>query len=172
MSESVTFSSHSWRALHVIPCHGFQWSNISHLLSLLKIYTFEEFWYVFWIFQMQVILRIFDIRIWMILFSLPWQRSVIFSPLQIVLMVKKNEPLFFFLPLLYNTAVVLCCAPPTQCKVLLLVYYYYSCWVDCLETKCRFLMETDSLESIEFLCLKKKRECIDNLVTTRSFSKR
>lgn len=30
------------------------------------------------------------------LFSLPWQRSVIFSPLQIVLMVK-NEPLFIFL---------------------------------------------------------------------------
>lgn len=57
-----------------------------------------------------------------------------------------------FFPLLYNTAVVLCCIPPTQCKVLLLLYYYYYRWVDCLETKCRFLMETDSLESIEFLC--------------------
>lgn len=29
-------------------------------------------------------------------------------------------------------------------------------------------METDSLESIEFLC--EKRECIDNLVTIRSSS--
>lgn len=64
----------------------------------------------------------------------------------------KNEPHFPF-PL-YNTAIVLCCIPPTQCKVLLLYYYYcyYYCWVDCLGTKCRFLMETDSLETIEFLC--------------------
>lgn len=52
---------------------------------------------------------------------------------------------------LYNTAIVLCCIPPTKCKVLLLYYYCYR-WVDCLEAKCRFLMETDSLESIEFLC--------------------
>lgn len=57
-----------------------------------------------------------------------------------------------FFPPLYNTAIVLCSIPPTQCKVLLLLYYYYYCWVDCLKTKCRFHMETDSLESIEFLC--------------------
>lgn len=67
MSASFTFPSCSWPCiLYMYPCYGFQWSNISHLLSLLKIYAFEEFWYVFWIFQMQVILWIFDIRIWMI----------------------------------------------------------------------------------------------------------
>lgn len=59
----------------------------------------------------------------------------------------KKWATFFFFFSLYNTAIVLCCIPPTRCKVLLLYYYYYR-WVGCLETKCRFHMETDSLESI------------------------
>lgn len=64
---SLTFPPHSWPfILFVCLRSGFQWSNISHLLSLLKTYAFGEFWYVFWIFQMQDILWIFDIRIWMI----------------------------------------------------------------------------------------------------------
>ncbi len=63
---SLTFPPYSLPCiLYMYPCYGFQWSNISRLLSLLKMYAFEEFWYVFWIFQMQDILWIFDIRIWM-----------------------------------------------------------------------------------------------------------
>lgn len=72
VSPSCRSASHS-RHVHdhaygscILSSYGFRWSNISHLLSLLKIYAFKEFWYVFWIFQMQDILWIFDIRIWMI----------------------------------------------------------------------------------------------------------
>lgn len=42
------------------------WLSVKqYLLSLLKVYASEEVWYVFWIFRMQDILWIFDIRIWM-----------------------------------------------------------------------------------------------------------
>lgn len=134
--------------LYMHPHYGFQWSNISHLLSLLKMYAFEQFWYVFWIFQMQDILWIFDIRIWMIFIFTAMTK--ICDLLSFADCIDGEKWATFFS--LYNTAIVLCCIPPTQCKVLLLLYYYYYRWVECLETKCRFLMETDSLESIEFLC--------------------
>lgn len=140
---------HSWPCiLYMHPHYGFQWSNISHLLSLLKMYAFEQFWYVFWIFQMQDILWIFDIRIWMIFIFTAMTK--ICDLLSFADCIDGEKWATFFS--LYNTAIVLCCIPPTQCKVLLLLYYYYYRWVECLETKCRFLMETDSLESIEFLC--------------------
>lgn len=119
-------------------------------ISLLKMYAFEKFWYVFWIFQMQDILWIFDIRIWMIfIFTAMTKICDLLSSSDCI---DGEKWATFLFSLLYNTAIVLCCIPPTQCKVLLLLYYYYYCWVDCLETKCRFHMETDSLESIEFLC--------------------
>lgn len=98
------------------------------------------------------------------LFSLPWKRSVIFSPLQIVLMVK-NEPhvLFFFVfSPLYNTAVVLCSIPPTQCKFLLLYNYYY-CWVDCLNKNADFIWKPIALNLLNFYAKKRmyRQSCHD-----------
>lgn len=72
----------------------------------------------------------------------------LWSSLQIVLMVK-NEP-HFFPP--FCMILQLFCAVFLLHSVKFYCCYYYYRWVDCLETKCRFLMETDSLESIEFLC--------------------
>ena len=101
-------SPSSWSASHshhvhdhaycscILSSYGFQWSNISHLLSLLKIYAFEEFWYVFWIFQMQDILWIFDIRIWMIfIFTAMTKICDLLSSADCISMVK-NEPLSVF----------------------------------------------------------------------------
>lgn len=92
---------------------------------------------------------------------------MIFFALQFVL-IMTNEPHFLFS--FFIIVVILCFNAPTQCKVLLL--YYYCCrWVDCLRTKCRFRMETYSLDSL-YRIFMLKRECTDNLVTIRSSQKR
>lgn len=95
------------------------------------------------------------------LFSLPWQRSVIFSADFI------NDKWATFYFSLCNNAVVFVLYSSYTMKGLLL-YYYYLWWAHSLETKCRFNTETDSLESVEFLC--ENQECIDNLVTIGSHS--
>lgn len=134
MSVSLTFPSHSRPCiLYMHPHYGFRWSNSSHLLSLLKMYAFEEFWYVFWIFQMQDILWIFDIRIWMIFIFTAMTKDLGSSLLCRLYWWWKMSHIFVFLCIILQ--IVLCCIPPTQCKVLLLLYYYYYRWVDCLETK-------------------------------------
>lgn len=136
MLVSLTFPSHSWPhcILYMYLHYGFRWSNISHLLSLLKMYAFEEFWYVFWIFQMQDILWIFDIRIWMIfIFTAMTKICDLLSSADCI--DGEKWATFFFLFLCIILQLFLCCIPPTQCKVLLLLYYYYYRWVDCLETK-------------------------------------
>lgn len=112
-AASFTFPSH-WGPciLYMYPCYGFQWSNISHLLSLLKIYAFEEFWYVFWIFQMQDILWIFDIRIWMIfIFNAITEICDLLSSADCT-----DSEKWATFPL-YNITVVFFCISPTQCKV-------------------------------------------------------
>lgn len=117
---SLTFPPHSLpyiRSMYLLPCppFGFQWSNISqafskHMLSensdmyfeYSKCGTFCE--------------SLIYVHDWL-LFSLPWQRSVIFSPLQIVLM-KKNEPFFCIILQLF-------CSFVFWHNVIF--YYYYFC---------------------------------------------
>lgn len=95
-------------------------------------------------------LWIFDIRIYgWFLFSLQWQRSVIFS-LQSVLMVK-NEPHFLW----YNNAIVLCCIPPTQCEVVLLLLLLLS-WL-LRDKNADFLCKPIALNRICMLKEKKRR---------------
>lgn len=108
-----------------IPRYGFQWSNISHFSSLLKIYAFEEFWYVFWIFQMQDILWIFDIRIWMIfIFTAMTKICDLLSSADCIDGEKWATFLFSPRPFVWYCNCFVLFFPPTQCKVLSLLYYY------------------------------------------------
>lgn len=124
MLVSLQFPSHSWPCILYKCLHyGFWWSGISYLLSSQHVCFLKSsdmyFEYskcrTFWEFLIYIC--------GWFLFSLPWQRSVIFSPLQIVLIVK-NYPHF----LLYNCFVLY----SSRYRGVLLFYY---CLVDCFRDK-------------------------------------
>lgn len=165
VSVSLTFPPHSWPCI-LYTCPP-SWLSVKQYFTSLKPSQDVCFWRV-----LICILNIPNaghfVNFWytyMNDFYFHCHDKDLWSSLQIVSMVK-NEP-HFFPP--FCIILQLFCAVFLLHSVKFYCCYYSYRWVDCLETKCRFLMETDSLESIEFLC--SKRECIDNLVTIRSYSK-
>lgn len=98
-SHSHHIHDHAYCICNPPPPFGFQWSNISYAFSRCMLLKSSDMYFEYskcWTFC-EFLIYVYE---WL-LFSLPWQRSVIFSPLQIVLMMK-NEPVLF--SLLYNTA--------------------------------------------------------------------